>query len=112
MKKSDTLAVRKYLITSKTKKKHWPRRLESIGSKASPSNWYLKESDVPWILKNDDISLAKEVIMGVRVPSSYGSSLWHYFTMEDHLSRLKSHGHLNLLRVRIMSKVRFYYLLY
>ena len=75
-KKSDTLAVRKYIITSKTKKKHWPRRLESTGSEAGvgPSNsWFFKEGDVPWILKKDDISLAKEVIMGVRVPSSYGS---------------------------------------
>ena len=51
-KKSVTLAVRKDLITSKTKKKHWPRRLESTGSKAGagPSNsWYFKEGDVPWI---------------------------------------------------------------
>ena len=37
------------LITSKTKKKHWPIRLESTGSEASPSNWYFKEGDVPWI---------------------------------------------------------------
>ena len=28
-KQSDTLAVRKDIITSKTKKKYWPRRLES-----------------------------------------------------------------------------------
>ena len=51
-KKSDTLVVRKYLITSKTKRKHWPRRLESTGSEAGvgPSNsWYFKEGDVPWI---------------------------------------------------------------
>ena len=70
-----------------------------------PSNsWFFKEGDVPWILKKYDLSLAKEDIMGVRVPSSYGSSLWHCFTMDDHLSGLKSHDHLNLLRVRIMSK--------
>ena len=31
-KQSDTLVVRKDRITSKTKKKHWPRRLESTGS--------------------------------------------------------------------------------
>ena len=75
-KESDTLVVRKDLITSKTKKKHWPRRLESTRSEAGdgPSNsWYLKEGDVPWIFKKYDISWAKEVIMGVRVPTSYGS---------------------------------------
>ena len=70
-----------------------------------PSNsWFFKEGDVPWIFKKDDISLAKEVIMGLRVPSTYGSSLRYYFTVDDHLSGLKSHDHLNLLRVRIMSK--------
>ena len=47
-KQSDTLDVRKYLITSKTKKKHWPRQLESIGE-ASPSIWTFREGDAPWI---------------------------------------------------------------
>ena len=103
-KQSDTLAIRKYIITSKTKKKHWPRRLESTRSKVGPSNWYFEEGDVPWIFKKDDLSLAKEAIMGVRVPSSYGSSLRHCFTVDDHLSGLKSLDHLNILRVCIMSK--------
>ena len=74
----DKLTVTKNLITSKTKKKHWPRRLECIGLEAGagPSNsWYFKEGDVPWIFKKYDLSLAKEVIMGVRVPFSYGYSL-------------------------------------
>ena len=51
-KQSYTLAIRKDIITSKTKKKYWPRRLESTGSEAGvgPSNsWYFKEGDVPWI---------------------------------------------------------------
>ena len=51
-KKSETLAVRKDIITSKTKKKNWPRRSESTRSEAGvgPSNsWYFKEGDVPWI---------------------------------------------------------------
>ena len=65
---------------------------------------YFKEGDVPWIVKKDYISLAKEVIMGVRVPSSYGSSLRRCFIMDDHLSGLISHDHLNLLRLGIMSK--------
>ena len=55
-------------------------------------------------LKKDDISLAKEVIMDVRVPTSYGSSLRRCFTMDDHFSGLKLHDHLNLLRVYVMSK--------
>ena len=44
-----------------------------MGSEAGigPSNsWFFKEGDVPWIFKKDDISLAKEVIMDVRVPTS------------------------------------------
>ena len=78
-----------------------------MGSEAGvgPSNsWFFKEGDVPWILKKDDISLAKEFLMGVRVPTSYRSSLQHCFTVDDHLSGLKSHDHLNLLRVHIMPK--------
>ena len=100
-KESDTLAIRKDLISSKPKKKHWPRK-ESRGDEG-PSNWSFKQGDVPWILKKDDISLEKEVIMGVRVPSLYGSSLRHFLIVEDHLSGLKSHDHFIFLRVR-MSK--------
>ena len=99
--------IRKDIITSKTKKKYWPRRLESTGLEVAlgPFNsWFFKEGDVPWILKEDDISFAKEVIMDVRVPTSYGSLLRHCFTVDDHLSGLKSHDHLNLLRVHIMLK--------
>ena len=53
-KQSDTLVVRKDLITSKIKKKNWPRLLESTVSEEGigPSNWYFKEGDVPWIFKN------------------------------------------------------------
>ena len=54
IEQSDTLAVRKGIITSKTKNKYWPRRLESTGLEAGvgPSNsWFFKEGDVPWILK-------------------------------------------------------------
>ena len=73
-KQSDTLAIRTDYITSKNKKKHWPRQLESTGE-SGPSNCSFKEGDVPWILKKYDLSLEKEFIMGVTVPSSYGSSL-------------------------------------
>ena len=38
-KQSDTLNIRKDLITSKTKNKHWPRQLESTGE-VGPSNWF------------------------------------------------------------------------
>ena len=99
-KESDTLVVRRDLVSSKSKKKHWPRK-ESRGE-VGPS-WPLKESDVSWILKKVDLSLEKEVILGVKVPYLYGSSLRCSFNMEDQLSRLKSNDHLNLLRVR-MSK--------
>lgn len=71
-KESDTLVVRRYFIDLKTKKKHW-RRKESRGE-AGPY-WCFKEGDVPWILKKDDLSLAKEVILGVKVPSLYGTTL-------------------------------------
>ena len=63
-------------------------------------------------LKKDDLSLEMEVIMGVRVPSSYKSSLRRYFTMEDPLLGLKSHNHLNILRVGIIQKHDFIIILY
>ena len=85
-KESDTLVVERDLISSKTKMKHWPRQ-ESRGE-AGPS-WSFKQGDGPWILKKDDLYLAKEVIMGERVPSLYGSSLLRYFNVENHLSGLK-----------------------
>ena len=50
LKQSDALAIRKDIITSKNKKKHWPRQLESTGSEVVvPSDQYFKEGDVPWI---------------------------------------------------------------
>ena len=48
MKKSDTLAIGRDLISSNTKKRHWPIK-ESRGE-AGPS-WHFKEGDVPWIMK-------------------------------------------------------------
>jgi hypothetical protein len=71
-KESDTLVVRIDIISSKTKNKHWPRQ-ESRGE-VGPS-WSFEEGDVPWILKKEDISLGKEVILGVKVPCLYGFSL-------------------------------------
>jgi hypothetical protein len=102
-KESDTLAVRRDIISSKTKKKHFPRQ-ESRGE-VGPSSSF-KEGDVPWILKKEDISLENEVILGVKVPSLYGSSLRHCFTVhQDHFWGVESHDHLNLLKVRHMSKI-------
>jgi hypothetical protein len=49
---SDTLVFRTYLISSKTKKKHWPRQ-ESRGE-VGPFGSF-KEGDVLWILNKDDI---------------------------------------------------------
>ena len=53
-KERDTLVVRRDLVSSKTKKKRWPRQ-ENRGE-VGPS-WSFKEGDVPWILKKEDISL-------------------------------------------------------
>ena len=78
-KESDTLVVRIDIISSKTKNKHWPRQ-ESRGE-VGPS-WYFKKGYVPWILKKEDFSLEKEVILGLKVPSLYGSSLRRSFIME------------------------------
>ena len=58
-----------------------------------------KEGDVPWILKKGDISMAMDVILGVKAPSLYRSTLQHCFTVEIHLLRLKPCDHLNLIRV-------------
>lgn len=79
-KESDTLVVRRDLVFSKTKKKHWPRQ-ESRGE-VSPSCSF-KEGVVPWILNKVDLSLEKEVIKSVRVSCLYGSSLQHCFILED-----------------------------
>jgi hypothetical protein len=38
-------------------------------------SWSFKEGDVPWILKKDDFSLVKDVILGVKAPSLYGLTL-------------------------------------
>ena len=99
-KESDTLDVRRDLVSSKTKEKHWPRQ-ETRGE-VGPS-WYFKEGDVAWILNKYDLSLEKEFIMNVRLSSLYGSSLWLCFIVDDHLLGLKLHDYLNLLRV-FMSK--------
>ena len=48
LKESDTLVVRRDLISSKSKKKHWPRK-ESRGE-VGPS-WSFNQRYVSWILK-------------------------------------------------------------
>ena len=100
IEKNDTLAVKRDLISSNTKKKHWPKK-ENRGEVGH--SWSFKEGDIPWILNKDDLSVAKDVILGVKVPLLYGLTLQRCFGVEEHLSGLKSHDHLNLLRVR-MSK--------
>ena len=99
-KKSDTLAVMIDLISSNTKKKHWTKN-KNIGEVGH--SWSFKEGGVPWILKKDDLSMEKDVILGVKEPSLYGSTLRCCFSVEGHLSRLKSHDHLNLLRVCMLN---------
>jgi hypothetical protein len=94
--KSDTMVFRSDLIALNTKKRHWQRN-ETRGE-ASPS-WYFKEGDVPWILKKYDIYMVKDVILGVKASSLYGSTLRCCFTVDENFLGLKSHAHLNLLRV-------------
>jgi hypothetical protein len=48
--------------------------------------------------------MEKDVILGVKEPSLYGSNLRCCFNVEGNLSRLKSHDHLNLLRVCMLNK--------
>jgi hypothetical protein len=64
--------VRRDIIVSNTKKRHWSRN--KTRGEVGPS-WYFKEGDVPWILKKDDLSIAKDVILVVKVPSLYGLTL-------------------------------------
>jgi hypothetical protein len=86
-------------MASNTKKRHWPRgETREVG----PS-WYFKEDDVPWILKKDGLSMENDVILGVNAPSLYGFTLQCFFTVEGNSSRLKSHDHLNLLRVCMLN---------
>jgi hypothetical protein len=62
-----------------------------------------KEGDVPWISKKDDLSMAKDVILGVKAPSLDESTLRRCFTVEGNFSRLKSHDNLNLLRACMLN---------
>ena len=72
IEKNDTTIVMRDLISSNTKKRHWPRKTSR--GEASRS-WYFKEGDVSWILKKDCLSMAKDVILGVKAPSLHGSTL-------------------------------------
>jgi hypothetical protein len=53
--------------------------------------------------------MVKYVILGVKAPSLYGSTLCHCFTVEGNLSGLKSHDHLKLLRVCMLNTQFFFY---
>jgi hypothetical protein len=79
LNKSDTLAIRRDLVSLNTKKRHCPRK-ESRGEVGL--SWSFKEGDVPWILKKDDLSMAKDVILGVKELSFYGSTLRRCFIVE------------------------------
>ena len=64
--------VRRDLISSNTKKKHW---LRQENRRDDGHSFSYKQGDVPWILKKEDLNLAKEVIFGMKDPFCYGSSL-------------------------------------
>ena len=65
IRKSDALAIKRDLISSNTKKKHWPKN-ENRGEVGH--SWSFKEGDDPWILKRDDLLVEKDVILGVKAP--------------------------------------------
>jgi hypothetical protein len=54
--------------------------------------------------------MAKDVILGVKAPSLYGSSLQCCFTVEGNLLGLKSHDHMNLLRVCMLNTCFLFYI--
>ena len=87
-------------IYSNTKKKHWPKK-ENRGEVGH--SWSFKEGDVQSNLKKDGLSMAKDVIVGVKAPLLHGSTLQCCFDVEEHLSRFKSHDRLNLLRVCMLN---------
>ena len=101
IQKSEKLDYRRDIIASNTKKNNCPS--QEIKGEDVPS-FSIKKGNVPWILNKYDRNLAKEVILDVKAPSCYVSSLRHCFTTYEKLTGLKSHDHLNLLRVHIMSK--------
>ena len=109
IQKSDKLKIMKDLNSSNTKNKHWPIQ-ENRGEDGH--SFSFKKGDVPWILKKEDLNLVKEIILGVKVPSFYWCSLQCCFATDENLLGLKSHEHLNLLRVRIMPKTIYIDLIY
>jgi hypothetical protein len=98
--KSDMLAIGRDIITSNTKKRHWPKN--KTRGEVGPSCSF-KEGDVPWILKKDYISMVKDVILGVKEAYSYGSTLQCCLTTKENLLGLKSNDHLNLIRVCMLN---------
>ena len=74
-KKKDMFSSKRDIISSNTKNKHWPRP-ENRGE--DDHSFSFKKYDIPWILKKEDLNLAKEVILGVKEPYFYGSFLWRH----------------------------------
>jgi hypothetical protein len=98
------MALRRDIIASNTKTIHWPRN--KTRGEVGPS-WSFKEEDVPWILKNYDISMGKHVILGVNEPSLYGSTLRCCFNVDGNFLGLKSQDHMNLIRVCMLNTLFF-----
>jgi hypothetical protein len=53
--------------------------------------------------------MTKDIILCVKAPFLYGLTLQFCFTIEVHLSGLKSHDHMNLLRVCMSNTWFFFY---
>ena len=63
----------------------------------------LKKVNVPSILKDYKINVANDVILGVKAPPLYGSTIQRCLTLGGHLSWFKSHDHMNVLRVYMLN---------
>jgi hypothetical protein len=53
--------------------------------------------------------MVNDVILGVKAPFLYGSTLQNCFTVEGNMLGLKSHDHLNLLRVCMLNTLFLFY---
>jgi hypothetical protein len=89
-KDKETLSSRRDISLSRTKfdRKHlWPNRENKTYAQA------------PWILKNKEIDLLKNVIRSIRTPIAYVLSLVKSFVVDGHITGFKTHDFHNFMKV-------------
>jgi hypothetical protein len=59
----------------------------------------------PWILSKDNLELVNNVILTIRKPIGYSSSLRKLFTIDGQLTGMKTRDHHDLLKVHITNVV-------